>query len=578
MSANNRKRTRALARGALALFSMAACAPAPAQLPPGGSLGESRPSERPLEMPEPLPPQPPFKLPPVPPPEPAAPLSAGPTLVLRGVRFTGNQAFDDDTLAAVAAPWIGREVSTADLQALRRQLTLHYTEHGYVNSGALLPDQSVADGIVTFTIVEGVLSALRIEGLEHLEADYVARRIRLSTDPPLDANRLRERLQLLVQDPAIERVDAKLGPGEAPGQGELSLQVVEAPTIEGYVGVANDHPPSVGAEGVTGGFLVRHLVGWGESVTVDVERTRGLTDLRAGLAVPIGARDTLLEMDVEHTSSSVVEAPIDQLDIESESTDLGIRLSHPVLHTPTRELRLGIAVERRSSETSLLGRPFSFSAGVVDGHSDVTVLRATQSWVERARDQVLAARSTFSFGVDAFGATINPGGIPDGRFFAWLGQIQWARRLTGGGVELVARAEGQFTPDRLLPLEKIAIGGASTVRGYRENELVRDNGWHASVEVRIPVTRVAVPGLAKGADDGRLYFAPFVDYGRAWDTDVPSFGPTTLLGVGAGLRWRASRDVLATLYLARPLKDVPPGPSHDLQDWGVYFDLSARLR
>lgn len=569
---------RAWVRDLVALLAIATCGVALAQAPPTGGLGQPRPGDRPLELPTPLPPAPDFRLPPVPPAGPQAPLSAGPTLLLRGVRFTGNTAFDDAALLQVAAPWIGREVSTADLQALRRRLTSHYVENGYVNSGALLPDQSVADGFVTFRIVEGVLSGLRIEGLRHLDAGYVERRIRLATEPPLNADRLRERLQLLVQDPAIERIDARLGAGDAPGEGELDLAVVEAPAFEGFLGVANDRSPSIGAESVRGGFLVRHLVGWGEALVVDAERSKGLTALHAGLAVPLGARDTLLELEVQHTESTVVEHPLDQLDIESESTDVAARVSQPVLRTAAREVRLGVAVERRRSQTMLLGRRFSFSPGVVNGRSAVTVVRATQSWLERGQEQVLAARSTFSFGVDAFGATTNPGSVPDGRFFAWLGQIQFARRLTEGGVELVARAQGQFTPDRLLPLEKIAIGGVGTVRGYRENELVRDNGWAASVETRVPIGRVAIPALAAGASDGRVYIAPFVDYGRAWDRDVPSFGPTRLLGAGVGLRWHASRDVLATVYFARDLKDVPPGASYDLQDAGVHFAVTTRFR
>jgi len=42
----------------------------------------------------------------------------------------------------------------------------------------------------------------------------------------------------------------------------------------------------------------------------------------------------------------------------------------------------------------------------------------------------IAARSRFSVGTDALGGTIHGDpAIPDGQFFAWLGQFQWARRL-----------------------------------------------------------------------------------------------------------------------------------------------------
>ena len=66
----------------------------------------------------------------------------------------------------------------------------------------------------------------------------------------------------------------------------------------------------------------------------------------------------------------------------------------------------------------------------------------------------------------------------------------------------------QLTPDPLLPIEQIAIGGIDTVRGYRENQLVVDNGWMTSAELRIPLGQVTVPGLSEAPDDGALQLVP----------------------------------------------------------------------
>ena len=50
--------------------------------------------------------------------------------------------------------------------------------------------------------------------------------------------------------------------------------------------------------------------------------------------------------------------------------------------------------------------PFSFSEGPEDGKSRVSAIRFTQDWVKRDAKTVLAARSQFSFGIDAFDATV----------------------------------------------------------------------------------------------------------------------------------------------------------------------------
>src|SRR5207302_2016318 len=43
-------------------------------------------------------------------------------------------------------------------------LTTHYINAGYINSGAVLPEQSVSDGVIHFRIVEGKTSEIHLEG------------------------------------------------------------------------------------------------------------------------------------------------------------------------------------------------------------------------------------------------------------------------------------------------------------------------------------------------------------------------------------------------------------------------------
>jgi len=76
----------------------------------------------------------------------------------------------------------------------------------------------------------------------------------------------------------------------------------------------------------------------------------------------------------------------------------------------------------------------------------------------RSQDQVLALRSTFNIGVDAFDASVD---LPDpnGKFFAWQAQIQFIRRLFDTDMEIAFRTNAQLSADPLLPVEKFPIGG-----------------------------------------------------------------------------------------------------------------------
>jgi hemolysin activation/secretion protein len=222
----------------------------------------------------------------------------------------------------------------------------------------------------------------------------------------------------------------------------------------------------------------------------------------------------------------------------------------------------------------VLGERFQLSPGAKNGVSNVTAIRPIQDFVHRTQDQVIAGRSRLSFGVDLLDATINSEkDVPDGRFFAWLGQVQWVRRFPRLlDTLLIFRADLQITPDSLLTIEQFPVGGRYSVRGYRENTLVRDNAFVTSLEARIPIVR-NVPG----AD--YIQLAPFFDYGRSWNAKLPTTSNINdIYSIGIGLRWAVTLpwpipvQSHFEIYWGHKLRDVE-SLGGNLQDKGVHFQI-----
>ena len=61
------------------------------------------------------------------------------------------------------------------------------------------------------------------------------------------------------------------------------------------------------------------------------------------------------------------------------------------------------------------------------------------------------------------------------------------------GVEINARATLQASTANLLASEQLFIGGATTVRGYRENIIGGDQGFVLNLEVLTPTIRLPRP-------------------------------------------------------------------------------------
>ena len=505
------------------------------------------------------------------PPPPSPGLGESLTVRVERIELRGNTVFSDAELAPLTAPYEGREVSTAELQQLRYDLTRFYVERGYINSGAVIPDQSVADGVVRLDIVEGRLTDIRLSGNTHLRERYLRERLWPDPQAPLDLERLRERLRLVQQDPLVARINAELVPGLLPGEGVLRAEVAEAPRVRFGLVIANNRSPSVGGEQYEPFLSLRNLTGFGDILDLSWGITSGGDDVSALYELPLNAHDTRLRLGYRNSDSLAVESPFDALDIQSDLRSWDIGLSHPLILTPDRRLTLGATLSLRKSETSLLGFGFPFSPGVdEDGDSRVTVLRLSQDYLHRGPDQVLALRSTFSLGLDAFGATTNDLHI-DGRFTAWLGQFQWVRRFEND-LQIVLRADAQFSKDSLLPMEKFSIGGATSVRGYRESLLVRDSGYAGSVELRYPLATLPIPGLSRDPGDGQLQLALFADYGRGWNEDLPTPDPEAIGSVGVGLRYAPGPQVEGALYWGYALEEVEQ-LDEDIQDEGLHFLL-----
>ena len=157
---------------------------------------------------------------------------------------------------------------------------------------------------------------------------------------------------------------------------------------------------------------------------------------------------------------------------------------------------------------------------------------------------------------------------------SWLNQVQYARRLPWLGAQLLVRGDLQLASLPLLPLEQFSIGGHATVRGYRENEVVRDDGVVGSIELQVPLYVSARRGMAISA-------GPFVDAGHGWDR--PRAGGDartnrTLVSVGGVIQGRLFTYFGFQLIYGRALYDRTSYPDADLQDDGFQFRITAEYQ
>jgi hemolysin activation/secretion protein len=550
-------------KAALALAALAAPAGAQTVLP-FPRPGDVRP---PLPPPGPAPRAPELVLPP---PPPLAPGGAGGEIYVRAFRVEGSTLLSPEEILELTAPYSNRNVTAEELVALRDAITLAYVNRGFLNSGAVIDAQETHDGVVEIRVIEGSLERIEVEGLHWLRDRYVRDRLALGADVPLDVNALEERMRLLREDSRIAQLHAELLPGSEPGKALLRVRAEEARPYHASLDGGTLQSPSVGTW--TAGITLAHenLTGNGDTLQGSYAWSPGVNDGGGSYFLPVNARGGGVELYGRYGDSEITESPFDTLDIQSHSWTAGLGFLQPVFERPGLRLALDLRGELRESQTFLLGEPFSFSPGVENGLARLSILRFAQDALWRDDRSVIAARSVLSFGLPIFDATEASGDLPDGRFFSWLLQAQYARRLPFFGAELVARIDGQLPSDPLLSIEQFSVGGWSSVRGYRINQLVRDGALVGSVELRIPI-------LARADGSPLLQIAPFFDNGYAWNVSQPRFGPPWIGSLGVALRVFVLPGIFAEASWGGRLRSVPTPEQRSIEDYGFSVRVGAVL-
>jgi len=405
---------------------------------------------------------------------------------LKEVQIRGNTQLSNAQLQETIQEFIGKQVTASDVEEMRTRLTRAYVDAGYINSGAVLILPSPQDNTDTlaFNMIEGRLREVRAQGLQGLQASYLQSRLP-GPQEVLNVNRLREQFQLLLQDPLFERIQSRLLPSGHLGEAVFELDVARKTPYSFSLFANNYRSPAIGEAVLGASVVVRNLSGYGDALDAQIGKSDGAAPYHLAWTMPLPNPSQHVQWSWDHGRSNVVEAPLDLVDIHSQTSTVEMKWGQTWINTLARRFDTGLTLASKQTRSSLLGEDFSFSPGEVNGRSTTQVFKLSQDWNERGNNFGFLARSTFSFGRNnnVEGDQMSSDKlIPPRRYYVWNGQLQWLRQMPQLNLQLLLRAQWQWSPSRLIPMEKMAVGGNASVRGYRESQLLRDQAQIFSME------------------------------------------------------------------------------------------------
>ena len=514
------------------------------------------------------------------PPLPESILDIPGTVVVEEFVFVGSTVFSQAELQQEIAFLTQKPISFARLVQAADIITQLYVNQGYITSGAYLPEQNLSSGTLKIQIVEGSLSDIEVNiDRGRLNRDYIRDRLTNRVSAPLNINSLQSALQLLQLNPLIESLNAELSTGIQPGTNSLKVSVMGADTFTLQTRLNNNRNPNIGSfeRGIK--LTESNLFGIGDEIDLSFLNTDGSVQYEVGYTFPLNSRDGTLGLNFRLANNEIIEGSFEEIDIDIESRSYSLTWRQPIIQRATpevsQEFALNFAASRREIDTSILDTSQGISAGIDDdGELRTSTISFGQEWLQRNRQQVVAARSQFNLGLDLFDDDISDD-EPNSQFFAWRGQASYLRLLSTPkgtpaiGSTFLFRSELQLSADPLIPTEQFSLGGAATVRGYRQDALLTDNGFIAAAELRLPILRFSQLNAT-------VQFSPFIDFGTGWNTDDSETEFSTLLGTGVGLILQTEKRLGARIDWGFPLINTE-FESDTLQESGVYLQLQYDL-
>lgn len=484
-----------------------------------------------------------------------------PKIDVRSFKVTGNSLLSQAQIEAVLAGYKG-ERDFEELKQAASALQARYREAGYGAVITFLPAQAPAGSEVAIMVVEGRISNVEVSGQKHFSESNV--RASLPSLVAGQTPRVREidaQIQLANENPA-KRIEVLLQPGQKPGEVEASIQVTDQAPSRFSIGLDNSGNSSTGRLRANFGYQNSALWNLDHVLTLQLqvapEELQSLAVVSANYRIPFYAEGMALDgyaaySDADGGTTATAAGP---LQFSGRSRVVGLRATKYLPRFGEIDHRLIAGLDSRDyiNNCNIVGLPAGACGSV--GESVSVQPLALEYVVQKGGENRYGASIGLQYNLNVGGGNsdasqfqkVRPGSKPRytvlrfGLFAAFALPEEW---------KLEGRLVGQGSEDALVPGEQFGIGGASSVRGYREREIVGDSGAVAGVELTSPDFAQSV-----GLKSGSLRVLGFADAG--WVKNYLSTpcrlteSKCQLSSVGIGVRY-GSGPVQARLDVAYAL-------------------------
>ena len=467
---------------------------------------------------------------------------------VNALHVTGEAVYSEAELVAATGFTPGGELTLNELRAMAAKIADLYHRNGYIVAQAYLPAQDVKDGTVTIAVIEGRYGNITLRNQTNLSDPLATGLLSgVNSGDTIAIAPLENRLLLLSDIPGVN-VRSTLTPGTEVGTSDLLVDVTPGQRVTGSVEADNAGDRYTGEYRVGATVNINNPAGHGDVASLRVLTSgSGLNYGRASYQMQFGKATAGVAYSALDYRLGKEFAPLHAHGTAEIASVYG---SYPLIRSRDTNLYGLLEFDARTFQDKV-----DLTSSVTDKKDPVWMASLAGSHHDGFGGGGLSSYSlTQSFGdlnietasalaVDAATARTN------GTYRKLGFNVARLQHVTDR-VSLYGAVYGQFASKNLDISEKMGLGGMYAVRAYPVGEAYSDEGYVATVEARLLLSKFSqrLPG--------QFHLIGFADSGTGtinknpWTTEQ---NRRTLSGAGIGLNWEDYNNFVVNMYWAHKL-------------------------
>ncbi len=478
----------------------------------------------------------------------------------RGVNVVSDNAtIDSDRLRAKLAAYIGRPISAKLIGEIRTEIVKHMRANNRPLVAVIVPPQEITGGTLRLVVMPFRVGSKKVERI-HTEYDRtdeaeVLDAVRLSHGDEVAADKLTEDLNWLNRSP-FRKVGLVFEQGRMAGETDLTLNLTDERPWRIYGGYSNGGTKATGYHRLFAGYVrelswdalfsYQHTVS--PTTLFSNGRLYNFTGDKAYASHAVSYSRYFANRGRLTVNGSYVRTRADLTNPfvqDSRIWEGSVEYARPASpFGPAAEYFFTAEAKRQLSELE-----FSNVGLGVNGlqiYQIVAGLRGQNAWGGHTLDYFV--KGVFSPGrltsenSDAAFAKVS-GNAGDKARYAYVNARADYGLALPADFHANFTAAGQYASSSLPGLEKFAIGGTGTVRGYDTNEATGDHGLLLQAELHLPTWK---------KDETAVDLFAFTDFGRVYNFSSDSW--TTLASAGLGVNSKLTENASLSLIWGHAFK------------------------